>query len=50
MENTFNLKKFLAEGKLLKEDTNNIYQDFLKTFGSFVKHYIIIIGLTITAF
>ena len=32
MENNFNLKSFLAEGKLLKENTNNIYQDFLKTF------------------
>jgi hypothetical protein len=32
MNNDFNLKQFLAEGKLLKEETNNIYQDFLKTF------------------
>jgi hypothetical protein len=30
MENTFNLKKFLSEGKLLKEEQNNDIVSFLK--------------------
>jgi hypothetical protein len=32
MNNNFNLKQFLAEGKLLKEETNPSYKDFYEAF------------------